>query len=38
VRADYYRGAKFSITLGAAGDGRDPAALAGLAGLAEAAG
>jgi alkanesulfonate monooxygenase SsuD/methylene tetrahydromethanopterin reductase-like flavin-dependent oxidoreductase (luciferase family) len=29
---------KFSITLGAAGDGRDPAALADLAGLAEAAG
>jgi alkanesulfonate monooxygenase SsuD/methylene tetrahydromethanopterin reductase-like flavin-dependent oxidoreductase (luciferase family) len=29
---------KFSVTLGAAGEGRDPAALAGLAGLAEAAG
>jgi alkanesulfonate monooxygenase SsuD/methylene tetrahydromethanopterin reductase-like flavin-dependent oxidoreductase (luciferase family) len=29
---------KFSVTLGAAGDGRDPAALAGLAALAEAAG
>jgi alkanesulfonate monooxygenase SsuD/methylene tetrahydromethanopterin reductase-like flavin-dependent oxidoreductase (luciferase family) len=29
---------KFSVTLGAAGDGRDPTALAGLAALAEAAG
>ena len=29
---------KFSVTLGAAGDGRDPAALAALAALAEAAG
>ena len=34
----YHRNVKFSVTLGAAGDGRDPAALAGLAALAEAAG
>src|ERR1700735_4950281 len=32
----YHRNVKFSVTLGAAGDGRDPAALAGLAALAEA--
>jgi alkanesulfonate monooxygenase SsuD/methylene tetrahydromethanopterin reductase-like flavin-dependent oxidoreductase (luciferase family) len=34
----YHRSVKFSVTLGAAGQGRDPAALASLAGLAEAAG
>lgn len=33
----YDRSVKFSVTLGAAGEGRDPAALAGLARLAEAA-